>query len=207
MAKLAVYQDDELYLVIRDGRYVVHGTIDGRRIRKGCGTNNLAKAKAFLERVKYERASGWREDYDSIDRDWRDVAQMKCESQRAAAKGRGLPFDLTPAQVYGLMKSTGFRCAISGVPFAKRFAKDGKRDPWAPSIDRIENRQGYTLDNVRIVCVAANIAMNDWGLDVLLRLSRGIVASSLLVSQELTRNQTDCVKNSDKPLMQLVKLD
>lgn len=207
MPKLALYRDDELYLVARGGRYSVHGTVDGRRIRKACGTSDFAKAKLFMERTRHELASGWREDYDSVHRDWREVAEMKCSSQKMAAKGRSIPFDLTPAQVYGLMKATGFRCAVSGVPFAKRFASNGKRDPWAPSIDRIENRQGYTLDNVRVVCVAANLAMSDWGLDVLLRLSRGIVGTSLVVSQELPPNMNSVAEKTDKPLIHLVKVD
>jgi hypothetical protein len=48
--------------------------------------------------------------------------------------------------------------------------------PFSPSIDQIEATNGYTLENARIVCVAANFAMNQWGLDTLLRVAHGVVA-------------------------------
>lgn len=205
--KLAVYQDDELYLVIRNGNYHLHGTFDGRRIRRSCGTADLGRAKLFLENIKREKVSGWREDYDRADRGWKEVAEMACDRQKRAAVNRGIPFELRASEVYGLMRGTGFRCAVSGVAFAKSFVGYGKRDPWAPSIDRIENRQGYTLENVRVVCLAANIAMSDWGLDVLIRLSRGIHRSSLTLADELTQNQTGAIEKHGKPLIHLVKLD
>lgn len=207
MGKAEVYRDDELYLVIRDGRYAVHGTIDGRRIRMGCGTSDLSRAKLFLENIKREKIGGWREDYDRADRDWKTVAEMIHDRHKRAAVNRGIPFDLKPGEVYALMKRAGFRCAVSGIAFAKRFADYGKRDPWAPSLDRIENRQGYTLENVRVVCLAANIAMSDWGLDVLIRLTRGVHRSSLALADELTHHETSGDKKSHNSLMHLVKLD
>lgn len=208
MPKLAVYQDDELYLVLRKGNYSLHGTFDGKRIRKSCGTKDLARAKLFLENVKMEKVHGWREDYDRADRDWQTVAKLLYDRHKGGAASRGIPFDLKPQQIYALMKATGFRCAVSGVPFAKRFARSGARDPWGPSIDRIENGHGYTFDNVRVVSIAANIAMADWGLDVLLRLARGIVGTSMVVSQEpagLTDHEHQHDTKSDNSLIRLVK--
>lgn len=179
-----VYRDDELYLTLRGDWYHLVGSLDGRRLRKACGTTDMDRAKAFLENVKREHVHSWREDYDRADRDWKTVAKMTHDRQKSAARGRGIPFDLTPERVFALMKATGFKCAVSGIPFAKRFAGDGRRDPWAPSIDRIENRQGYTIENCRIVCMVANIAMSDWGYDTLLRLSRGMLRSSFLLAEE-----------------------
>ena len=203
--KLAVYQDDELYLILRGGTYHLHGTIDGRRIRQSCGTRDLARAKAFLENAKREHIEGWREGYDLADRDWKTVAEMMWDRQKRAAVKRGIAFDLKPGEVYAMMKATGFRCAVSGISFARRFADYGKRDPWAPSIDRIENRHGYTLENSRVVCLAANIAMSDWGFDVLFRLTRGVHRSSLALAGELTQPETKGAETSDKPLIKLVK--
>jgi hypothetical protein len=205
MPKLAVFQDDELYLVMRNKNYCLHGTFDGRRIRRSGGTKNLARAKLFLENIKRELVEGWREDYDRVDRDWKTVAKMIYERQKSSAFGRGIPFDLNPGKIYTLMKSTGFRCAVSGIPFAKRFAGMGKRDPWAPSLDRIENRHGYSLENVRVVCLAANIAMSDWGFDALFRLSRGIHRSALMFAEELTPSVPAENQKDDKPMISLVK--
>lgn len=182
--KLAVYEDDELYLILRGRTYYLHGTFDGRRIRKACGTADLARAKLFLENTKRELESGWREEYDRSDQDWAMVAKIVHDRQKHGAIKRGIPWELRPAHIYALMKGTGFRCAVSGIPFAKRSVSNGQRDPWGPSIDRIENRHGYMVDNIRVVCIAANIALGDWGMDALLRLSRGVVRTSNVVSQE-----------------------
>jgi len=205
MPKLAVYQDNELYLILRDGMYAMHGTLDGKRVRVGCRINDLAKAKLFLENFKREHEHGWRDGYEQGDRDWKEVASLVCNRHRSGALKRGMPFQLKPKIIYAMMKETGFRCSVSGIPFSKRFAESGRVDPWGPSVDRIENRQGYTLENCRIVCLAANIAMSDWGLDVLLRLSRGIHRSSLFVADELTPNLTTVSAPDDKPMISLVK--
>jgi hypothetical protein len=204
-SKRAVYQDDEFYLILRGKVYHLFGSFDGRLIRMSCGTTDLARAKLFLENKKRELVHGWREDYDCSDQDWKDVARAMHERQKRGAFNRGMTFELTPGGIYALMKATGFRCAVSGVPFAKRPVSDGKRDPWAPSIDRIENRQGYTMENSRIVCLVANIAMGDWGFDTLLRLTRGIHRSSLTLSDEPTQGPLKEAQEIDKPLMQLVK--
>jgi len=201
-----IYRDGDFYLILRGGTYQVHGyNVAGRRIRVSCGTRELQEAKIFLENMKREYVGGWREDYDRADRSWKDVAKLIYDRQKPMAFKRGLPFELEPSDIYALMKSTGFRCAISGIPFAKRLIKDGKRDPWAASIDRIENRHGYSVENCRVVCVAANIALADWGIDVLLRLSRGILKSSLVLSDELTPDRHRDEENQDKTLIRLVK--
>ena len=43
-----------------------------------------------------------------------------------------------------------------------------------PSIDRINATKGYTKDNVRIVCLAANVAMMQWGENVLYIMAQSI---------------------------------
>ena len=206
-SSIAIHQEDEFYLVLRGNVYHLHATYDGRRYRMSCGTTDLARAKAFLENKRREMISGWREDYNSADKDWKDVAVAMCDRHKRGAFRRGIPFDLTPAAIYALMRSTSFRCAVSGIPFAKRAISNGKRDPWAPSIDRIENRQGYSVENVRIVALIANIAMGDWGFDTLLRLSRGVHRSSLTIAEELTQGEPNSGTNPDNQLLKLVKSD
>lgn len=177
--------EDELYLAVREnGRYFVSGTLNGIRIRKSCGTKLQSRAEWFLENMKREYISGFEIDYADPNRDWKEVAKLACERQEASAKNRGITFKLKPEDVYSSMRATGYRCAVSGIPLAKRLILGGERDPWAPSIDRIENRHGYTVENIRVVCLAANYAMNAWGYDVLLRLARGVLRSSVVVSQE-----------------------
>ena len=56
------------------------------------------------------------------------------------------------------------RCAVSGLEFSDSVVGTGRaKKPFAPSLDRIDRFRGYRPDNVRLVCVVANFAMNAWG--------------------------------------------
>lgn len=89
---------------------------------------------------------------------------------RQNAKGRNKvrEFTLTPDEVLGSLRATKYRCSVTGTPLSLEVLSTDGRKPFAPSIDRIDNARGYTADNCRIVCLAANIAMNTWGEGVLL---------------------------------------
>lgn len=97
---------------------------------------------------------------------------------RAAQKGRG--FDLTVEWLCDLARRQDFRCAVTGIALdLKNPSRRDRRNPFAPSIDRINSKGGYTKDNVRIVALAVNIMLADWGEEVLAH-----VAESLLVNRK-----------------------
>jgi hypothetical protein len=74
-----------------------------------------------------------------------------------------------------LWTRSGGKCEVSGIPFTlERAPKRFARRPWAPSIDQIQAGKGYGLDNLRVVCIAVNFAMNHWGEDVLYRIAAAI---------------------------------
>lgn len=83
---------------------------------------------------------------------------------RQNARGRR-EFSITRDDVHRMLNEAGWHCAVTGIEFSLVVIK-GKR-PYAPSIDRIECGAGYIPGNCRIVCVAANYAMNVWGAEVL----------------------------------------
>lgn len=82
---------------------------------------------------------------------------------RKRCKSRGLDFALTAAWVLSRLERQHYRCAVSGVEFSARRPRDSHKRPWMPSLDRIDCTRGYTKDNVRIVCVAVNTLLQDWG--------------------------------------------
>lgn len=47
--------------------------------------------------------------------------------------------------------------------------------PFAPSLDRIDARKGYTTDNVRLVAWVVNHALGDWGEEVFAKIARAYV--------------------------------
>ena len=111
--------------------------------------------------------------------DWPEIVDEIVSRQKAHARKRSLPFDIDAKYILGLMTRSGFRCPVSGIPFTWSRDQVLGRGPWSPSVDRIDNRHGYVPGNIRVVCLAANIAMNSWGYDVLLRLAHGVADNHL----------------------------
>ena len=96
---------------------------------------------------------------------------------RGRAGRSGIPFALEPAHVAGLWSRQEGRCAISGIRFGyQRFDHAFVKHPYAPSLDRIDARGGYTPDNVRLVCTCVNFGMGQWGEEVLRRVAEGLLA-------------------------------
>lgn len=106
------------------------------------------------------------------------------------AKARKIPWELTFDETRVLYTRSKGRCEVTNIPFSieqvntplKHF-----RRPWAPSIDRIDAAKGYAAGNCRLVCVAANYAMGQWGEAVLIEMAKG-------VARKRARSSLDKVK-------------
>ncbi len=73
------------------------------------------------------------------------------------------------------MEAQGHRCLLSGVPFSLEVLGHGAAPrPYAPSIDRIVARRGYTADNIRIICWEANLLLGTWGDEPAVTVATGI---------------------------------
>ena len=94
-------------------------------------------------------------------------------STRSRAKKRGISFDLTKEWVFE--KLSAARCEVSGVAFD--FDVDGRRNPFAPSIDRKNPRKGYTIDNCQMIVFSLNAAFGNWGEDSFLVIAKAFVAA------------------------------
>jgi hypothetical protein len=95
---------------------------------------------------------------------------------RKNALSRGIPFSLTRPAFDALVDYADGRCMISGIPFSVERIPESSRRPYMPSLDRISSAHGYTVDNVRLVCVLVNIALNEWGMEPLMRIAHQLVA-------------------------------
>jgi len=91
---------------------------------------------------------------------WSQWATRMCKRARQNAHGKGRKYALTPQFVHSLMAQQRYRCAVTYMKFSNT---NSYRNPFAPSIDQIVPGAGYFEDNVRIVTVIANTAMNGWG--------------------------------------------
>ncbi|WP_071832992.1 hypothetical protein [Pararhizobium antarcticum] len=110
------------------------------------------------------------------------VAKRVIISCKKRAAERQIGFDLSADWMYSELLRQNDRCQLTGMPFdyRPRVRKDDwHKNPFAPSPDRIDRREGYVASNVRIVLTSVNIAINEWGLDHFKAVSRKLLAGEL----------------------------
>lgn len=98
---------------------------------------------------------------------------------KAGAKRRAIPFSLTLYQFESIVYRAAGKCELTGIHFSYQ-KHSFMRNPWGASIDRIDSKRGYTFPNCRLVCSVVNMAMNEWGLDVLLKIAQRLYTKQKL---------------------------
>ena len=60
------------------------------------------------------------------------------------------------------------KCELTNLPFDLSPPKNGKNNPYSPSLDRINSaNKDYTENNTRVVLCAVNMALNEFGLEIM----------------------------------------
>jgi hypothetical protein len=71
----------------------------------------------------------------------------------------GLVFE--PAVITTLMADPPTHCACCNVPFDFSMGKGRNQRHASPSLDRVDNRSGYTVANTRVICMRCNQIKSD----------------------------------------------
>ena len=93
------------------------------------------------------------------------------------AKSRSIKWSLTQGEFSVIVKRSNGFCEVSGMPLTLSIGM--KKGPYGPSIDRIDSSLGYTKENIRLVCIAMNYAMNEWGFEAFLPIAISIAERHL----------------------------
>jgi hypothetical protein len=56
--------------------------------------------------------------------------------------------------------------------------------PFSPSLDKIDPKKGYTKDNVRLVITAINLALNNFGEELVAKVAQAYLETKLIVPSE-----------------------
>jgi hypothetical protein len=86
---------------------------------------------------------------------------------------KSIKFSVTFDDVVEIAERQHWKCAVTGVPLEMTPHTCGNKRPFAPSIDRIKPADGYTIGNIRVVAMAVNFAMNEWGDSIIQLLAEG----------------------------------
>lgn len=156
-------------------------TENGKPCRKSTGTSNPKKASQIeanfrLGRVEENRVHGenWIKEFTQGGRKLRIFSQAKARSKK-----RGHDSTLSKPDFDKIIRRSNGFCEVTGVPFSDAKYSGSKRRPFSASIDRIDSGKGYSYENCRLVCLAVNFAMSEWGDEVINILAKGIVYKRL----------------------------
>lgn len=169
---------DDKYLYKRNNIWWIRIHVGGIRHRQSLGTGNIVTAREMRDGVcgaisGRGRASFLRATPDNL------LVYLVRGRERAMRRdrARGRTSTLSPQDLRILFDRSGGKCEATGIPFSLQPAPNCRRKPYAPSLDRLDNSRPYSLDNCRLVCVAVNIAINEWGEEIF-----GDVAMGFLVN-------------------------
>jgi hypothetical protein len=169
----------------------------GRHIRRSSGSKNMEDAVVIRARALAA------ENHRMVDANWK--REVESHAQGAAnwlrrthasiqkrTKLRKWESALTLQELHALLLQSGGLCALTGIPMV---IDAPKRDPFSISVDRIDSSRGYCYGNVRLICLAVNLAMSHWGEEALMTIARALVGRDLLkalhTGRYTTFSQTD----------------
>lgn len=115
------------------------------RCRCECGNEVTAKAIVLKRGEKQSCGCSWKASYMQL-------SGAYFSSLRSGAKARSLDFEVTPEFLWNLYSAQDKKCALSGVEIALTMDDRTK----TASLDRIDSKRGYVLDNVQWVHKSVN---------------------------------------------------
>lgn len=115
---------------------------------------------------------------DKEDAPSRAARAYKCAFYYAKARAKRSGKDLmSETDFWSLVERANGRCEVTGIKFSSERVGGLRVAAWSPSIDRIDGAKGYSVDNCRLVCVSVNMALNEFGVEVLLRIANALMSS------------------------------
>ncbi len=97
------------------------------------------------------------------------------------------PFTLTVSELAGVIERAAGYCEVSGL----LLDPSGWKRAYTPSVDRLDCTRGYEKDNIRIVALITNFAMNNWGEGPMMALAEQLMRK---------RQHQGCGSTSSTPL-------
>ncbi len=125
-------------------------------------------------------------------------ASTMCSAAKHRAKLCKLKFDLDVKWI--VKKINKGRCEMSGMKFTMEAPRKGyAHNPYAPSLDRHNQKKGYTKDNVKVVVWAYNQAKGQWNRKHFKRIIKAIYKRMFKNGQNNTHTKNNKVVKRNIP--------
>jgi len=168
------------------------GTISGRAAwlcKCACGVEKIISSKGLIEGTKScgclrKKLTG------SKNQNWRGFEEIGADYWsciQAGAKSRDLDFLLTIKEGWALFSAQKKKCALTGwdISFDRIQSRTSNRKKrfGTASLDRIDSKKGYVLENVQWVHKNANIAKNALPDETFIALCKAVASTANAVEQ------------------------
>ena len=92
---------------------------------------------------------------------------LKNRVKAKAKDGRVMGFNLTPEYIQKVFDECLGKCKLTGLDFSMELGTKKKRNPFRPSVDRINSKKGYVKGNIQIILAIVNTMKMDYTDDIL----------------------------------------
>ena len=168
-----------------DVRYYFYST-------KGTNRKEISLGTSLRGAMEQYRIISETEDFGSVPVPSEYYKEVFRRSEKSA-KTRTIEFSLSEDDVRNLYERANHRCQVSGIAFDMRQVDGVRIRPWAPSLDRINPKSGYSVQNCRFVCAAVNLSLNQFGDDVFYQIAFSIARKrkfDSVVESDFAENHT-----------------
>lgn len=97
----------------------------------------------------------------------RAVSQLRSSRRK---RNPDMPFIITGDDMVELFRKQKGRCALTGEPMTWKRDGKGTRFPYNISIDRIDPKGCYVIENVQLITTSANMMKGTWSDDTFIRI-------------------------------------
>ena len=130
---------------------------NNRKYEERNAERRKTQKKAWYEANKRERLAQMRAYWLSLKHSPEGHAKQLLQRARRRATKLGMSATIDEQWVLTRLAECGFRCEVTGIPFQ---FDDQQRNPWQPSLDRLDPTRGYDPDNCRVTILMYNYARN-----------------------------------------------
>ena len=110
-----------------------------------CGNTKLINAASLIRGLSKTCGKCERVNFTG----YKDISGAYFKHMQRGAKARNLSFDIEIEDIYDLWLKQDEKCALSGVDIF--FVKNQDTTLQTASVDRMDSKKGYTLDNIQII--------------------------------------------------------